>query len=217
MSAGATSCYISGVLESYSVENGMRLANGIAYDLRVQAVNEIGWTSEWALAPGHLVIGRTTPPPPPSGVFLNGYSMRIEQNKRPLDVAGHKIFMAMDENDGIGMALELTHPYTTAGTFDLQPWAGRARAVFVRTVDELGLMSQPVRIVVNLGDVLTDNVLFEYSERQRAWSGGISGGYLAGNSLMSVESAVFIRRTMPIPCTRKRIACRSLRQERRRH
>lgn len=189
MPLGATSCYISGVLEGYAVENGVRLPNGIAYDLRVQAVNDLGWSSEWALAPGHVVVGRTTPPPAPSGVFLSGYSVRIEQNNRPLDVAGHKIFMAMDENDGIGMALELTNPYTTTGTFDLQPWAGRARAVFVRTVDELGLMSEPVRIVVNLGDVLPDNVLFEHSERQRQWSGEITGGYVAGDSLFSEERA----------------------------
>ena len=59
----------------------------------------------------------------------------------------------------------------------------------VRTVDELGLLSDPVRIVVNLGDVLPDNVLFEFSERQRDWSGEITGGYVAGNTLFADESA----------------------------
>lgn len=189
MPVGSTSTYISGVLEGYSVENGVRHPNGIVYDVRVQAINSLGWASEWALAPGHVVIGRTTPPPAPSDVFLNGYSIRIDQLNRPLDVVGHKIFMAMDEDDDISMSLELTNPYTTTGTFDLTPWAGRARAIFVRTVDELGLLSDPVRIVVNLGDVLPDNVLFEFSEREREWNGEITSGYVSGDTLFADENA----------------------------
>lgn len=165
------------------------VTEGEVYVVRIRAINPAGLTSDWSTPIRHKVIGRTTPPPAPSGVFLNGYSIRIEQLNRPLDVVGHKVFMAMDEDDDISMSLELTNPYTTTGTFDLQPWAGRARAIFVRTVDELGLLSDPVRIVVNLGDVLPDNVLFEFSERKREWSGEITGGYVAGNTLFADESA----------------------------
>ena len=162
---------------------------GEVYDVRIRAISQIGRTSAWSTPVRHKVIGRTTPPPAPDGVFLSGYSIRIEQLNRPLDVVGHKIFMAMDEDDDISMSLELTNPYTTTGTFDLMPWAGRARAIFVRTVDELGLLSDPVRIVVNLGDVLPDNVLFEFSEREREWSGEITGGYVSGDTLFADENA----------------------------
>lgn len=165
------------------------VTEGEIYVVRIRAINPAGLTSDWSTPIRHKVIGRTTPPPAPSDVFLNGYSIRIEQLNRPLDVVGHKIFMAMDEDDDISMSLELTNPYTTTGTFDLTPWAGRARAIFVRTVDELGLLSDPVRIVVNLGDVLPDNVLFEFSEREREWSGEITGGYVSGDTLFADENA----------------------------
>lgn len=189
MPVGSTSAYISGVLEGYSVENGVRRPNGIIYDVRVQAVNSLGWVSEWALVSGHVVIGRTTPPPAPDALNMNGYLLTIVQTNRPLDVVGHVVLMAFDETDDIGMALTLTNPYTT-GTFDLRPWAGRARRVFVRTIDELGLLSEPVSIVIDLGDVLPDNVLFEFSEREREWSGEITGGHVHNGTLFADSNAL---------------------------
>lgn len=184
---GSQASGMSTGLEEFVAAQGV--IEGEVYDVRIRAISQIGRTSAWSTPVRHKVIGRTTPPPAPDGVFLSGYSIRIEQLNRPLDVVGHKIFMAMDEDDDISMSLELTNPYTTTGTFDLMPWAGRARAIFVRTVDELGLLSDPVRIVVNLGDVLPDNVLFEFSEREREWSGEITGGYVSGDTLFADENA----------------------------
>lgn len=184
---GSQASGMSTGLEEFVAAQGV--IEGEVYDVRIRAISQIGRTSAWSTPVRHKVIGRTTPPPAPDGVYLNGYSISIRQLNRPLDVVGHKVFMAMDEDDDISMALELTNPYTTTGTFDLTPWAGRARAIFVRTVDELGLLSDPVRIVVNLGDVLPDNVLFEFSEREREWSGEITGGYVTENRLFADESA----------------------------
>lgn len=184
---GSQTSGMSTGLEEFVAAQGV--IEGEVYDVRIRAISQVGRTSAWSTPVRHKVIGRTTPPPAPSDVFLNGYSIRIEQLNRPLDVVGHKIFMAMDEDDDISMSLELTNPYTTTGTFDLTPWAGRARAIFVRTVDELGLLSDPVRIVVNLGDVLPDNVLFELSEREREWNGEITGGYVSGDTLFADENA----------------------------
>ena len=184
---GSQASGMSTGLEEFVAAQGV--IEGEVYDVRIRAISQIGRTSAWSTPVRHKIIGRTTPPPAPDGVFLSGYSISIRQSNRPLDVVGHKVFMAMDEDDDISMALELTNPYTTTGTFDLTPWAGRARAIFVRTVDELGLLSDPVRIVINLGDVLPDNVLFEFSERQRDWSGEITGGYVARDTLFADESA----------------------------
>ena len=184
---GSQASGMSTGLEEFVAAQGV--IEGEVYDVRIRAISQIGRTSAWSTPVRHKVIGRTTPPPAPDGVFLSGYSISIRQSNRPLDVVGHKVFMAMDEDDDISMSLELTNPYTTTGTFDLTPWAGHARAIFVRTVDELGLLSDPVRIVVNLGDVLPDNVLFRFSERERDWSGEITGGYVARDTLFADENA----------------------------
>lgn len=161
------------------------------YDVRVRALDPAtGKTSSWSTPIRHAVIGRTTPPPAPDAVNLDGYTLRITQSNRPLDVVGHVVSMAFDETDTIEMGRTLTVPYTTTGTFDLKPWAGRARRVFVQTIDELGLLSAAVSIGINLGDVLPDNVLFTISERERGWPGSTVNAYIDDGILRARETAL---------------------------
>lgn len=161
------------------------------YDVRVRALDPAtGKTSAWSTPIRHAVIGRTTPPPAPDAVNLDGYTLRITQSNRPLDVVGHVVTMAFDETDTIEMGRVLTDPFTTTGTFDLKPWAGRARRVFVQTIDELGLLSAAVSIAINLGDVLPDNVLFTISERARGWSGAMVNAYIDEEILRARETAL---------------------------
>ena len=74
--------------------DGVRRPNGVSYDIRVRAVNDLGWTSDWALVAGHVVIGRTTPPPAPDIIYLDGYAVRAQLESRPLDVVGFEVRMA---------------------------------------------------------------------------------------------------------------------------
>jgi hypothetical protein len=177
---------------NHPIENSQFYYEGVSeenrYDLRIKYVGAAGESGEFVYRRNIPVIGRTTPPPPPSSVFINGSTILIQQNVRPLDVVGHKVYMVSDEEDDIATAIELTNPYTVTGTFDLKPWAGKARAIFVRTMDEIGLLSTPVRIVVDLGSISAKNILFEVSEKEREWSGDIVGGYVSGNTLYSEEN-----------------------------
>lgn len=158
-----------------------------AYDVRVRLVDPYtGRTGKWSSPVRHVVIGRTTPPPAPNMIYLEGYTLRIEQHVAPLDVVGHEIWMAFDEHDPFGYALKLSTPYVTDRKFDLSPYAGRARQVFVRTIDEIGLTSEPVRLVIDLGDAQPENVLFEISERDdNDWGGALVGGFVSSNALYS--------------------------------
>ena len=176
-------------LEDFVAAAGVE--EGRLYDVRVRALDPAtGKTSAWSAPIRHAVIGRTTPPPAPDAVNLDGYTLRITQSNRPLDVVGHVVTMVFDETDSINMGRVLTDPYTTTGTFDLTPWAGRARRVFVQTVDELGLLSDAVSVVIDLGDVIPDNLLFEYSERYNGWQGGIVGGHVYNDHLFSDSDAL---------------------------
>lgn len=169
--------YISGVTE------------GQHYDVRAKYSGTSGQTSDYVYAKNVKIIGRTTRPPAPFAVYLNGATLNIQQKIRPLDIVGHKVYMAMDEEDAFEVSVEITNPYTVTGTFELSPWTGKARAIFVTTVDEIGLESEPVRLVVDLGDVSTRNILFEYSEKDRGWGGIISGGFVSSETLISDEDA----------------------------
>ena len=169
-------------LDAYVACSGV--TEGRIYAVRVRVVSgTTGKTSDWSAPVRHVVVGRTTPPPAPDAVNLDGYTLRITQSNRPLDVVGHVVKMVFDDTDPIGYGLTLTTPYTTTGTFDLTPWAGRARRVFVQTIDELGLLSDPVSVAIDLGDTIPDNLLFEYSERDKGWTGEIYGGHVTSEVL----------------------------------
>ena len=190
--AGAVNCWITGVREGYDVVDGVRRPNGVSYDIRVRAVNDLGWTSDWALVAGHVVIGRTTPPPAPDIVYLDGYAVRAQLESRPLDVVGFEVRMAFDATDTLDMSKRLTSPYVEDGRFDLTPWAGRARRIFVRTVDELGLYSEARDLLIEFGDVQPANVLLEYSQQAQGWPGSLTGGNIGLLDRLYADSSTFV-------------------------
>ena len=160
------------------------------YDLRLRMLNPAtGVTSSWSPVVRHVCIGRTTPPPPPTQVFLDGTVLKIAQQNRPQDVVGHVIYMVFDESDPIEYSLKLTDTYTSTGTFDIGPWAGYARRVYVRTIDEIGLLSDPVSIAVNLIDREVKNVLFTIREYERQWPGVAVNGSVENNFLVAFDNA----------------------------
>ncbi|MGD9576291.1 hypothetical protein, partial [Desulfovibrio sp.] len=176
------------VVEDYVACAGV--TEGRLYNVRVRAVDgSTGKTSAWSTPTKHVCIGRTTLPPAPSSVHLDGTVLKISQADRPLDLVGHVVKMVFDDTDPISYALTLTDPYTTTGQFDIGPWSGHARRVFVQAVDELGNLSEAVSVALNLGDVETDNVLFTISEAANGWSGTVVNGSIDGATLKADETA----------------------------
>lgn len=176
------------VVEDYVACAGV--TEGRLYSVRVRAVDgSTGKTSPWSTPIRHVCIGRTTLPPAPSSVYLDGTVLKISQADRPLDLVGHVVKMVFDDTDPISYALTLTDPYTTTGQFDIAPWSGHARRVFVQAVDELGNLSEAVSVALNLGDVETDNVLFTISEAANGWTGTVVNGSIDGATLKANETA----------------------------
>lgn len=120
---------------------------------------------------------------------MDGSVARITQLDRPQDVVGHVVYMVFDASDPFAYAKKLTSPYTSTGTFDVAPWAGYARRLYVTAIDEIGLESTPVTVGLNLGDVLPDNVIFSISERARSWPGAIVNGSIVNDTLEATETA----------------------------
>lgn len=162
------------------------VTESVYYDVKVRFVARDGRAGKWSSAVRHKVIGRTTPPPAPAAVYLDGYVLKIIQQETPLDLVGHEVWMGFDEDDPFSYALKISTPYVTNQQFDLTAYAGRARQVFVRTIDEIGLTSDPVRLVIDLGEAMPSNILFQISERDdNNWSGTLEGGYIYTDNLFS--------------------------------
>lgn len=188
----ATECYISGVKEGWDIVEGVKIQNGITYDVQVRAVNQIGWASDWASISGHAVVGRTTPPLPPDAVGLDGYVLTIMMENKPIDVVGFEVFIAMDDTDTFGMSLKVTSPYTADGKFDLKPWAGHARRYYVRAIDEVGLTSDLISGLIDFGDVRPDNILVEYSQKDQNWPGTLVNGTIGEKDRLYASDETFV-------------------------
>ena len=68
--------------------------DGLAYDVRVRAVNTLGVKSAWTTAAGHVVTGKTTAPAEVTGFTAaqNGNAMNFRWSQVPdLDLAGYEI------------------------------------------------------------------------------------------------------------------------------
>lgn len=165
------------------------VVEGQSYDIRAKYLGGAGESGGYVYFRNIVVVGRSSVPPAPDAVFLNGTVLVISQANRPLDVVGHKVYMVMDENADIWAATELTTPYTVTGNFDIGPWVSTARAVFVRTVDEIGLLSDPVRVVVGEGLFKTNNIIETFSEETRAWPGIVDGGSVVSTDLVSTDGS----------------------------
>lgn len=173
--------FISGVVEQET------------YEIRLAAVSEAGIVSAWTAAFTETVVGRTTPPPAPISLRLNGNMLYWDMPEdTPVDVIGWQVWMAMDATDDFAYALNISRGYVTERMFDLTAWSGHARRVWVRTIDALELVSTPVSVGINLGDVLVDNVVVDFYEgKERGWPGSISQGHLAFGALAADAEAGF--------------------------
>lgn len=72
---------------------------------------------------------------------------------------------------------------------NLRPFAysDHSRRAWVRTVDDIGLFSEPAGLSINLGDTPVENVVLDMRESERLWPGTITNGvYLAGEPLRGI-------------------------------
>lgn len=169
--------YSSGSTGSVYASN---VSEGVDYELRLYAVSTTGVSSEYSSVRTAKVIGRTTPPPAPIAVHIDGTRIWWEMPEDyPIDVRGWEVWIGYDAEDPFSYAKRVTTPSTTQMEFDAARYAGNARRVWIRTVDDIGLTSEPVSVGISLGDILLNNVIFEMLERaDRNWPGIMQNGTL---------------------------------------
>lgn len=151
----------------------------VTYDIRLYAISMGGVHSDFSpIYPNITVIGRTTPPPAPIRVNIDGSRIWWEMPEdAPIDVRGWEVWMGFDAQDAFLYARRLTSPITQVMEFDLTGWQGWARRVWVRSVDDIGLVSETVSVAINLGDILVDNVVETHLEgEERGWPGTVING-----------------------------------------
>ena len=187
-----------------SAVSGVVFATGVLeqeeYEFRLYAISSVGIASDFSPIYETTIIGRYTPPPPPVSVFLDGNRVWwVMPEIYPVDVRGWQIFVGFDHTDSFAAAKLVTNGHVTEKQFDISAWAGRARRVWVRTVDDIGLVSEPRSVVINLGDgILEDNVFYEVKETERQWPGVVIGGTLVEGEGLVQDSATIMWGDLPM-------------------
>lgn len=152
------------------------------YEIDVRTVSKSGVSSDSSRTRVYIQ-GLLTPPPPPDAVLIDDTNMTIIHSNPPVDLTHYEIWMAYDEQDEVWQGQQIG--ISVDKTFNLAPFVGRARRVFVRSVDRLDIKSTWVNLAVELGDVLPENVILEISELGRAWPGDIVLGKLINNRMFA--------------------------------
>lgn len=171
---------------------------GLLYDVRLYAISSLGAAGDFSAVYTNVeVIGRTTPPPAPLRVNVDGARIWWEMPENtPIDVRGWEVWMGLDETSIQAESIRITNPMVPVMEYDMTSWGGRARRVWVRTVDDIGLVSAFVTVAINIGDIIIDNVVEEYAEgADRGWPGKITDGSLDDDiGLIPNSSESFWRR-----------------------
>lgn len=169
------------------------------YDIRMAYAGDAGQIGDYVYSSGILVTGRTTPPTPVTGIFVDGNMLRWVHDNAPLDVIGYRVYVTMDYDDPFSYAKLISDGYVTVKEFDMTRWRGSSRAFWVCAVDELGLLSEPRKVLVDLGGDVEDNIVditYE-SSAGRHWPGTVENGTVYEDKLRSINVSALYKASVP--------------------
>lgn len=188
------------------VDDGIAFAaavqDGVAYDLQVRFVNTYGVRSAWVQLLGHVVVGKTEPPPPfdvftvlaqPDGTRQFNFSYGV--TPKPLDWLGAEIrytpgtILSPVWDDMTPLQDNLTY-YTSSPVEVNAPLPG-AWTFAVRSIDTTGNMSTALVRSITLPDRRLGNMFEEYFEHAEGFSGTKTNCHLQGGILEADDATTW--------------------------
>lgn len=100
--------------------------DGVAYDVRIRAVTQVGAASDWTVVSAHIVEGKTNPPPDVENVSWSVESGVLRLSWDAVDVLDLKEYLVKDASGTEvfrGFATSCTVPPQEAGTHTFTVWA----------------------------------------------------------------------------------------------
>ncbi len=158
------------------------------YDIRVRTLSRLGIESDWVLVPNITIIGKTSPPPDPSGMLINTPYMTWEYSDPPLDLAGFRVRVA----DGSAATWETATPLHAGlisdTTFNTNFAGFQTKKFFVKAVDTSGNESTGYAFaIVNLGDIEPDNIIETHDYKDLVWPGTITNAFINGSNNLETD------------------------------
>ncbi len=167
--------------------------DGIAYDVRIRAVNTLLVKSDWATVTNHVVIGKTEAPPDVTTFVvatLADGTRKFEWTvaSLPADVragGGYHIRFASGASLTWATGTKLHDGLLISSPFETNELAAGQYTFGIKTIDSSGNEStNDIQITATLGDPRLKNVLIQRVEHALLWPGTLTSCFLAEENVL---------------------------------
>ena len=180
------------------------VVEGVRYDIELRVVTDAGLVSKAAAINGHLVIGMSTPPTDPTGLYVEKLAGDRFRYRVVGAVASDNKGREFRWNPGVNLewsgAVKAHNGVWTADTFESSAFIDRTFTVLVKNIDRGNNESAGLAYaVVRLGDQVTDKLVDTLDYAAAAFPGAIAGGAVtAGELRAGASSALFVDPSKPL-------------------
>jgi hypothetical protein len=166
--------------------------DGESYDIRLRTLDtQSSLTSAWATISGHVVVGKTSPPPDVPTLVIEGDRLRWDYPNPPPDLAGFLVRFRAGNLRQWEDATEAHSQIILTTDFQILSQQGQ-QTWMVKAVDVAGNESlNPATVVFNLGDQLLDNVVVTVDHKALGFPGTKTNCSVVSTNLEANSSSPF--------------------------
>jgi len=180
-------------ISSMSVEVPIEpVQEGESYDIRLRTLaSDSSLFSAWATISGHVVVGKTSPPPDVMGLVLEGNRLRWQYDNPPRDLAGFYVRYRQGTSSEWSSAIP-AHAQILLVTDLVVPVQSTAMTYLVKAVDVSGNESTNAAVIItNFSDPVTSNVIVTVDHRDLGWPGTKTNCTVSSGDLVADTSTPF--------------------------
>lgn len=166
------------------------VTDGQVYKIKIRFVNSSGQRGEW-LQIEHFVLGKSEPPPDVTSFSIEKNVVSWSPVLNAPDLAGYKIRFQYGQNNWWNTAAPLHDGLLTESPYSFAALPNGPTTILIKAVDTSGNESlNPAVITQNLGDVIVNNLLFQYPQHP-LWTGEKTNSTVIAGELVANDSSLF--------------------------
>lgn len=143
--------------------------DGAAIVVRTRSKNAVA-VSDWGLQVGHIVVGKTEPPPDIQNLSISGAVLAWSLPRRVPDLAGFVFRFHYGVNLDWGSAAPLHDGIVTENPWEPKTRPGGVVTIMGKAIDTTGNVSNATaNIVMNLGDPPVANIVQQWDFEAMGW------------------------------------------------
>lgn len=162
----------------------------LIYKIRARYINNTGQRGAWTQI-NHAVIGKSEPPPDVTSFSIEKNVASWTPVENTADLAGYKIKFQYGQNTWWDTAIPLHNGLLTESPYAFELLPNGPTTLLIKAVDTSGNESlNPAVITQNLGDVIVNNLLFQYPQHP-LWTGEKTNSTVIAGELVANDSSLF--------------------------